>query len=232
MVAGRGSRVTGHGSRVTGHGSRVTGHGSRATGHGSRVTGHGSRVTGHRSQVTGHRSQVTGHRSQVTGHRSQVTGHRSQVTGHRSQVTGHRSQVTGHRSQVTGHRSQVTGHRSQVTGHRSQVIETPRYMQTYLPHHLRIERGRAKRVPKEERWCPKSHIEIESEEHLITRCLAYSNLRVQFQIKESLQMCMTTGDQRRMGLFISTTYERREKILWLTHQTRMDTQETISYFFQ
>ncbi|KAH7281279.1 hypothetical protein KP509_36G038900 [Ceratopteris richardii] len=103
-------------------------------------------------------------------------------------------------------------------------IETPRYMQTYLSHHLRviigqlrvsshqleIERGRARGVPREERWCPVCHTEIKSEEHLVIRCPAYS----------------------RMGRFLMAAYERRDQMLEPTHQTWVSTQQTITQYFE
>ncbi|KAH7426236.1 hypothetical protein KP509_11G091800 [Ceratopteris richardii] len=76
-----------------------------------------------------------------------------------------------------------------------------------------------------------------SEEHLIKRCPAYSDLRAQFHI-ESLQLCMTTGDQRRMGHFITAAYERQEQMLQRTRQTQSTqqtptcTQQTITQFFR
>ncbi|KAH7442173.1 hypothetical protein KP509_03G074700 [Ceratopteris richardii] len=125
-------------------------------------------------------------------------------------------------------------------------IEIPRYMQTYLPHQLRvcigqlrvsshqleIERGRSKGVPREERWCPVCKTEVESEEHFVIRCPAYVDLRAQFQIEESLQLCMTMGDQQLLGLFLAIAYERRDRSLQPTHQPRVSTQQTITQFFQ
>ncbi|KAH6554789.1 hypothetical protein KP509_1Z306500 [Ceratopteris richardii] len=125
-------------------------------------------------------------------------------------------------------------------------IEAPRYMQTYLPHHLRvvigqlevsshqleIERGQSRGVPRDERCCPVCEIEVESEEHFVIRCRAYLDLRAQFQIEESLQLCMTMGEQQRLGRFLTAAYERRERSLQPTHQTRVSTQQTITQFFQ
>ncbi|KAH6554691.1 hypothetical protein KP509_1Z314500 [Ceratopteris richardii] len=125
-------------------------------------------------------------------------------------------------------------------------IEIPRYIQTYLPHHLRvligqlqvsshqleIERGLSRGVPREERWCPICHTEVESEEHFVIGCPSYLDLRAEFQIEESLQLCMTMGDQWHLGRFLRATYERRERSLQLTHQTRVSTEQTITEFFQ
>ncbi|KAH7307766.1 hypothetical protein KP509_22G076800 [Ceratopteris richardii] len=105
-------------------------------------------------------------------------------------------------------------------------IEIPRYMQTYLSHHLRviieqlrvsshqleIERGQSRGVPREERWCPVCQTEVESEEHFVIRCPAYLDLRAEFQIEESLQICMTMGDQQHLGRFLTAAYERRESL--------------------
>ncbi|KAH7282169.1 hypothetical protein KP509_35G016300 [Ceratopteris richardii] len=40
------------------------------------------------------------------------------------------------------------------------------------------------------------------------------------------------GDQRRLGSFLTTTYERRERSLEPTHQPRVSTKQTITQFFQ
>ncbi|KAH7365653.1 hypothetical protein KP509_18G039600 [Ceratopteris richardii] len=119
-------------------------------------------------------------------------------------------------------------------------------MQTYLPHHLRvvirqlrvsshqleIERGRSRGVPREERWCPVCQTEVESEEHFVIRCPAYLDLRAQFHVEESFQLCMTMGDQRRLGRFLTAAYERRERSIQPIHQPRVSTQQTITQFFQ
>ncbi|MCO5589434.1 hypothetical protein L7F22_043401 [Adiantum nelumboides] len=69
-------------------------------------------------------------------------------------------------------------------------IEIPLYMREYMPHRLRasigqlrvsshqleIESGRARGIPREERICRICQTEVESEEHFVTRCPAYTEL--------------------------------------------------------
>ena len=69
-------------------------------------------------------------------------------------------------------------------------IQRPRYMDVYMPHssrvavgqlrvsshQLEIEAGRARRVPRAERICRLCQEEIESEEHYVCRCRAYSDI--------------------------------------------------------
>ncbi|MCO5608681.1 hypothetical protein L7F22_062895 [Adiantum nelumboides] len=106
-------------------------------------------------------------------------------------------------------------------------IEIPLYMQRYMPHHLRvvigqlrvsshqleIERGRARGLPRDERICPICHTEVESEEHFMVRCPAYSALRVQFGMEDTLQQRIARSDQVQLGRFLTAALGIREQIL-------------------
>ncbi|MCO5569503.1 hypothetical protein L7F22_023216 [Adiantum nelumboides] len=125
-------------------------------------------------------------------------------------------------------------------------IEIPLYMQRYMPHHLRvvigqlrvsshqleIERGRARGLPRDERICPICHTEVESEEHFMVRCTAYSALRVQFGMEDTLQQCIARSDQVQLGRFLTAAWGIREQILQPRLQAGERTQRTITEFFQ
>ncbi|MCO5611537.1 hypothetical protein L7F22_065790 [Adiantum nelumboides] len=125
-------------------------------------------------------------------------------------------------------------------------IEIPLYMQRYMPHHLRvvigqlrvsshqleIERGRARGLPRDERICPICHTEVESEEHFMVRCPAYSALRVQFGMEDTLQQCIARSDQVQLGRFLTVALGIREQILQPRLQAGERTQRAITEFFQ
>ncbi|MCO5601597.1 hypothetical protein L7F22_055720 [Adiantum nelumboides] len=125
-------------------------------------------------------------------------------------------------------------------------IEIPLYMQRYMPHHLRvvigqlrvsshqleIERGIARGLPRDERICPICHTEVESEEHFMVRCPAYSALRVQFGMEDTLQQCIARSDQVQLGRFLTAALGIREQILQPRLQAGERTQRTITEFFQ
>ncbi|KAI5054061.1 hypothetical protein GOP47_0031046 [Adiantum capillus-veneris] len=74
-------------------------------------------------------------------------------------------------------------------------IQRPRYMDTYMPHssrvaigqlrvashRLEIEIGRHTGVPREERVCRACTEEVESEEHFVCRCRAYTEIRGRYE---------------------------------------------------
>ncbi|MCO5610717.1 hypothetical protein L7F22_064958 [Adiantum nelumboides] len=124
-------------------------------------------------------------------------------------------------------------------------IETPEYMQIYMPHHLRvvigqlrvsshqlaIERGRAQGIPREERICQICQTEVESEEHMVIRCPAYSELRSRYTLCPTLRQCLTEMDQRQFGRFLAEALRIREERLHQSSTAREASQTTITQFF-
>ncbi|MCO5570832.1 hypothetical protein L7F22_024560 [Adiantum nelumboides] len=80
-------------------------------------------------------------------------------------------------------------------------------------HQLEIESGRARGIPREERTCRIRLTEVESEEHFVTRCPAYTELRERYGIGDSLQQHMIGLEQRRFGQFLVAASEVREQLL-------------------
>ncbi len=125
-------------------------------------------------------------------------------------------------------------------------IDTPQYMQQYMPHHLRvaigqlrvsshqleIERGRARGISREDRTCPVCQTEVETEEHFMLRCPAYSELRQRFGIEGTLQTCMRRRDQTHVGQFIIEALHIREESTRPRPHDTGGVQQTITQFFQ
>ena len=96
-------------------------------------------------------------------------------------------------------------------------IQRPRYMDVHMSHsarvaigqlrvsshQLEIEAGRAAHIPRAERICRLCSEEIESEEHFVCRCRAYSDLRERhatlFHGHTSLRQLMESANQRGLG---------------------------------
>ncbi|MCO5594472.1 hypothetical protein L7F22_048502 [Adiantum nelumboides] len=124
-------------------------------------------------------------------------------------------------------------------------IETPEYMQIYMPHRLRvaigqlrvsshqlaIKSGTASGIPREERICQLCRAEVESEEHQVIRCPAYSELRAQYPLRPTLRQCMTEMDQRQFGRFLTEALCIREQRLLQSSVERDTSQTTITQFF-
>ena len=118
-------------------------------------------------------------------------------------------------------------------------------MQQYVPHHLRvaigqlrvsshqleIERGRARGIPREDRACPVCQTEVETEEHFMLRCPAYSELRHRLGIEGTLQTCMRRTDQTRVGRFITGALRIREESTRPRPHDTGGVQQTITQFF-
>src|SRR5271154_1222557 len=70
-------------------------------------------------------------------------------------------------------------------------------------HQLEIEAGRAARIPRAERICRLCQEEVESEEHYVCICRAYSDIRERyttlFSGHPSLRQIMESADQRRFS---------------------------------
>lgn len=110
-------------------------------------------------------------------------------------------------------------------------IQRPRYMDTYMPHSLRvaigqlrvsshrleIETGRAAAVPRAERTCRVCREEVESEEHFVCTCRAYEGIRGRYESlfagQPTLRQLMESRDQRQLGLFILEIQRYRETLL-------------------
>ena len=110
-------------------------------------------------------------------------------------------------------------------------VQRPRYMDVYMPHssrvaigqlrvsshQLEIEAGRAARIPRAERICRLCQEEVESEEHHVCRCRAYSDIRERYATifcgHPSLRQIMESTDQRRLGQFLVEAQRHRVTLL-------------------
>eukprot|EP00249_Psilotum_nudum_P024953 c29331_g2_i2 orf=1-1479(+) len=124
-------------------------------------------------------------------------------------------------------------------------IETPQYMQIYMPHRLRvaigqlrvsshqlaIESGRAHGIPREERICQICRTEVESEEHMVIQCPAYSEIRARYTLRPTLRQCLTDMDQRQFGRFLAEALHTREERLHQSTTAREPSQTTLTQFF-
>ena len=105
-------------------------------------------------------------------------------------------------------------------------------------HQLEIETGRYTRVPPEERICQICWHEPETEEHYISRCSAYYEIRGCFHclFREGfgpLARVMEYYDQRCLGLYLLEIHRLRETLLRGAHPTkRKTTQGQITDFFR
>ncbi|MCO5607693.1 hypothetical protein L7F22_061892 [Adiantum nelumboides] len=66
----------------------------------------------------------------------------------------------------------------------------------------------------------------------MVRCPAYSTLRVQFGMEDTLQQCIARSDQMQLGRFLTAALGIREQILQPRLQADEGTQRTITEFFQ
>lgn len=103
-------------------------------------------------------------------------------------------------------------------------------------HQLEIEAGRARRVPRAERICRLCQEEIESEEHYVCRCRAYSDIRERyttiFSGHPSLHQIMESADQRKFGQFLLEAQRHRETLLQTHITERGGRQSQITDFFE
>ncbi|MCO5553995.1 hypothetical protein L7F22_007521 [Adiantum nelumboides] len=98
-------------------------------------------------------------------------------------------------------------------------------------HQLAIEWGRAQGIPREERICQICQTEVESEEHMVIRCPAYSELRSRYTLCPTLRQCLTEMDQRQFGRFLAEALRIREERLHQSSTAREASQTTITQFF-
>ena len=129
-------------------------------------------------------------------------------------------------------------------------LRRPRYMDVYMSHSMRvaigqirvsshqleIETGRAAHIPREERQCRICREEVESEEHYICRCKAYTDIRERYPTlfagSPTLRVVMDTQDPRRLGEFLLDIQRHREGIL-TTHSILGEARQTqLTDFFQ
>lgn len=129
-------------------------------------------------------------------------------------------------------------------------IQRPRYMDVHMSHNARvaigqlrvsshqlaIETGRAAHIPRAERICRLCSEEIESEEHFVCRCRAYSDIRHRhatlFHGCTSLRQLMESADQRGLGQFILELQSHRESLLQTHTAQRGGRQSRLTDFFQ
>lgn len=103
-------------------------------------------------------------------------------------------------------------------------------------HRLEIETGRAARIPREERVCRLCREEVESEEHYVCRCRAYTAIRERYPIlfrePHSLRQIFEAADQRILGRFILDIQRHRETSLQAQTAPKGGRQTQITTFFQ
>ncbi|KAH6554830.1 hypothetical protein KP509_1Z303800 [Ceratopteris richardii] len=110
-------------------------------------------------------------------------------------------------------------------------IQRPRYMDTHMPHSLRvaigqlrvsshrleIETGRAADIAREERICRVCRVEMEDEEHFVCRCSAYDGIRGRYETlfagQPTLREIMDSRDQRQLGRFLLEIQSHRDSLL-------------------
>ena len=129
-------------------------------------------------------------------------------------------------------------------------IQRPGYMDVYMSHsarvaigqlrvsshQLEIEAGKAARVTRAERICRLCQEEVESEEHYVCRCRAYSDIRDRyttiFNGEPSLRQIMESADQRKFGQFLLEIQRHRDTLLQVHTIGRGGRQLQLTDFFQ
>ena len=82
-------------------------------------------------------------------------------------------------------------------------------------HGLEIEKGRHKNIPREKRWCNMCSDEaIEDEEHFLTKCKPYDELRTKYQINSGNAVdIMNSTNQENLALFLVDAFNMRKETL-------------------
>ena len=81
-------------------------------------------------------------------------------------------------------------------------------------HNLEIEKGRHKKIPREERLCPLCLSgEIETEEHFLIKCNYFVNLRAQYIQNCTLEGLFRNSKLENLGRYLITAFEKRKNKL-------------------
>ena len=87
-------------------------------------------------------------------------------------------------------------------------------------HNLEVERGRHNKTPREERLCKMCDSgEIETEEHFLTRCNFFDNLKLKHGLRQygNSQNFLSETDNNKLGEYLVEAFEKR-KITYETTQ--------------